>query len=130
MLLFSSIFLLNMNAQSAKFSKDHAKFKAAYLRELKDAGIVGSSFVFLKDNKILAREFYGSANLEKNQPVDENTIYHWASNTKPFTGEIILECTGSLKLYSYLPPSMNFPTVNNPAVLDHVKMRMLGRSQA
>jgi CubicO group peptidase (beta-lactamase class C family) len=50
-----------------------------------------AAFVFLKDNKILAREFYGSANLEKNQKIDENTIYHWASNTKPFTGIAILQ---------------------------------------
>ncbi len=90
-ILFSSIFLPIMNAQSSKFSNDYAKFRAAYARELKNAGIVGSSFVFLKDNKILGQEYYGSANLEKNQPVDENTIYHWASNTKPFTGIAIMQ---------------------------------------
>ena len=98
-----------MNAQSSKFSNDYAKFRAAYARELKNAGIVGSSFVFLKDNKILGQEYYGSANLEKNQPVDENTIYHWASNTKPFTGIAIMQLRdrGLLKLddpvVKYLP---------------------------
>jgi CubicO group peptidase (beta-lactamase class C family) len=84
-------------------------FSETYRKELKDAGIVGSSFVFLKDNKILAQEHYGSANIEKKQPVDANTIYHWASNTKPFTGIAIMQLRdrGLLKLddpvTKYLP---------------------------
>ncbi|MBA2736035.1 MAG: beta-lactamase family protein, partial [Pyrinomonadaceae bacterium] len=84
-----------MNAQNISknddFDEAYKKFKALYEQELKQSGIVGSSFVFLKDNKILAREFYGAANLEKNQRTDENTIYHWASNTKPFTGIAIMQ---------------------------------------
>jgi CubicO group peptidase (beta-lactamase class C family) len=80
-----------MNAQTDSFHDAYVKFKSVYERELKQAGIVGSSFVFLQDNKILAHEFYGSANLEKNQKTDENTIYHWASNTKPFTGIAIMQ---------------------------------------
>lgn len=84
-------------------------FKSIYERELKDAGIIGSSFVFLRDNRVVFQDLYGSANLEKNQPVDENTIYHWASNTKPFTGIAIMQLRdrGLLKLddpvTKYLP---------------------------
>jgi len=94
-----------MNAQADKFTK----FKEAYLKEVKDAGIVGSSFVFLKDGKTVAELHYGSANLEKKQPVDADTIYHWASNTKPFTGIAIMQLRdrGLLKLddpvTKYLP---------------------------
>ncbi len=108
-LLFSNLFLTTMNAQTGDFSAAYKKFKAVYEQELKQAGIVGSSFVFLKDNKILVEDFYGMANLEKNQKVDENTIYHWASNTKPFTGIAIMQLRdrGLLKLddsiIKYLP---------------------------
>ncbi len=77
----------NVNAQSAKF----AVFRSMFQRELKEAGIVGGSFLFLQNNKITIQQNYGSANLDKNQPVDENTIYHWASNTKPFTGIAIMQ---------------------------------------
>ncbi|MGI8470432.1 MAG: serine hydrolase domain-containing protein [Pyrinomonadaceae bacterium] len=110
-----------MNSQtvskSDNFSAEYKKFKPFYEQELKQAGIVGSSFVFLKDNKILAEDFYGSANLEKNQAVDENTIYHWASNTKPFTGIAIMQLRdrGLLKLddpvIKYLP---ELRAVHNP----------------
>ena len=94
-----------VQAQTDKF----AAFRTTYLRELKDAGIVGSSFVFVKDNRVVLEEHYGSANLEKKQPVDEHTIYHWASNTKPFTGIAIMQLRdrGLLKLddpvTKYLP---------------------------
>lgn len=106
-LCFTSIliFTLQMTAQSDKF----AAFRQTYLKELKEAGIVGSSFVFLKDNKKIAEEYYGLANIEKNQAVDQNTIYHWASNTKPFTGIAIMQLRdrGLLKLddpvTKYLP---------------------------
>ncbi len=85
------------------------KFKVAYLKEVTDAGIVGSSFVFIKDGKTVSEVHYGSANLEKKQPVNAETIYHWASNTKPFTGIAIMQLRdrGLLKLddpvTKYLP---------------------------
>ena len=84
------------HAQNDKF----AKFREAYLKEVKDAGIVGSSFVFLKDGKVVSNVHYGSADAAKNQPVDDGTIYHWASNTKPFTGIAIMQLRdrGLLKL--------------------------------
>lgn len=116
-LIFSNLFSITMNAQTDTFSENYKKFKTIYEQELKQAGIVGSSFVFLKDNKILRQEFYGMANLEKNQKVDENTIYHWASNTKPFTGIAILQLRDRnlLKLddpaIKYLP---ELKAVHNP----------------
>lgn len=119
--IFFGLFANVMNAQNTSkndnFPEAYQKFKTYYENELKQAGIVGSSFVFLKDNKILASDFYGMANLEKNQAVDENTIYHWASNTKPFTGIAIMQLRdrGLLKLddpvIKYLP---ELRAVHNP----------------
>jgi len=136
---FSSVFIsaalilclpaLIVNAQSDKFSTAWEKFREQYLAELKAAGIVGSSFVFLKDNKVVAHEYYGSANLAKDQPVDENTIYHWASNTKPFTGIAIMQLRdrGLLKLddpvTKYLP---ELREVHDPyGSMDDITIRML-----
>jgi len=84
-------------------------FRETYLKELRDAGVVGSSFVFIRDNKIVSEIHHGSANLAKNQPVNADTIYHWASNTKPFTGIAVMQLRdrGLLKLddpvTKYLP---------------------------
>src|SRR5215216_6653245 len=111
------------------FAVAYQKFKTIYEQELKQQGIVGSSFVFLKDNHVLAEDFYGSANLEKNQPISENTIYHWASNTKPFTGIAIMQLRdrGLLKLddpvTKYLP---ELRAVHNPyGSMDEITIRQL-----
>jgi len=77
----------SMSAQTDKLKQ----FRSAYLSEVAGASIVGSSFVFLEDGKVTSEIHYGSANLEKKQPVNEHTIYHWASNTKPFTGIAIMQ---------------------------------------
>ena len=115
----------NAFSQTDKFKT----FDALYQREMKDAGIVGSSFVFLKGNKIVFEEHYGAANLEKKQPVDVNTIYHWASNTKPFTGIAIMQLRdrGLLKLddpvTKYLP---ELREVHNPfGSMDDITIRHL-----
>jgi CubicO group peptidase (beta-lactamase class C family) len=100
--LSAMLFTANTTAQPSQFIE-------TFRRECKDAGIVGASFVLMKDGKMIAGDHYGFANLEKNQPVNENTIYHWASNTKPFTGIAIMQLRdrGLLKLddpvTKYLP---------------------------
>lgn len=89
-----------MNAQTAATDPKFSAFKATYRKELADVGIVGSSVVFMKDNKIVFEDHVGSANIAKDQPVDAETIYHWASNTKPFTAIAIMQLRdrGLLKL--------------------------------
>jgi len=106
-LVLSAVFLnvLTINAQTTpqkanNFADAYNQFKTVYEPELKSSGIVGSSFMFVKDNRVVAKDFYGMANLEKNQPVDEDTIYHWASITKTLTGIAIMQLRdrGLLKL--------------------------------
>ena len=83
-------------AQTDKLSA----FRGTFRKEITDAGIAGGSFVFVKDGKMIAEEHHGLANIEKKQAVNADTIYHWASNTKPFTGIAIMQLRdrGLLKL--------------------------------
>jgi CubicO group peptidase (beta-lactamase class C family) len=76
------------------------KFRERYEAGLQKHGIIGSSFVFLQNGKVVSRLLWGSANLEKKQPVTDRTIYHWASITKTFTGIAIMQLRdrGKLKL--------------------------------
>lgn len=123
------LFCFPVTAQTTKPSDRYSQFVEAFRRECKETGIVGASFVFLKDNKVAASAYYGSANLEKDQPVDENTIYHWASNTKQFTGIAIMQLRdrGLLKLddpvTKYLP---ELRAVHNPfGSMDDITIRHL-----
>jgi CubicO group peptidase (beta-lactamase class C family) len=76
---------------------------------LKDYHIVGSSLMFIHDNKTIGKSIYGFADERSQRPVDENTIFHWASITKTFTGIGIMQLRdrGLLRLddavVDYLP---------------------------
>ena len=104
-------------AQSKYNDTVRQSFKAFYEQSLSKHGIVGSSFMLIHDNKVIDRQFYGMANIEKKQAVDENTIYHWASITKTFTAIAIMQLRdrGLLKLddpiVKYLP---ELQEVHNP----------------
>lgn len=132
--LYLGLLLIAVNNISAQPSRDDqmarlAAFKALYETELKSAGIVGSSFVFLRDNKVVADYRYGSANLAKDQPVDADTIYHWASNTKPFTGIAIMQLRDRAMLTLDDPVTKYLPelrAVHNPfGSMDDITIRHL-----
>jgi len=91
---------INKVEKNKEFEKANVKFKDFYKNALEENGIVGSTFMFIHNNQILAKEFYGLANIEHNRKIDENTIYHWASITKTFTGIAIMQLRdrGLLKL--------------------------------
>jgi len=77
-----------------------AAFKSFYHTSLKENGIVGSSFLLVHSNEVAAQEFYGMANIDQQRKVDTDTIFHWASITKTFTGIAIMQLRdrGLLKL--------------------------------
>ncbi|HEX4949348.1 MAG TPA: serine hydrolase domain-containing protein [Blastocatellia bacterium] len=115
---FFFLAMATINAQTPKdFGPLYQGFKTYYVQKLKQHGIVGSSFYLLHDNQVLAQEFYGLAHQEQNRAVDENTIYHWASITKTFTGIAIMQLRdhGLLKLddpiIKYVP---ELKDVHNP----------------
>ncbi|MDQ3063364.1 MAG: beta-lactamase family protein [Acidobacteriota bacterium] len=96
------------SAQS-KFNEEWQAFKTFYEQSLRKHGIIGGSFMFIHDNRVVNRQFYGTAHTEEKRSVDENTIYHWASITKTFTAIAIMQLRdrGLLKLddpiIKYLP---------------------------
>ncbi len=106
------------NIQSPKnFAQARREFKTFYEQSMRKHGIVGSSFMLIHDGQVIAQEFFGLADQEKQQPVDEDTIYHWASITKTFTGVAIMQLRdrGLLKLddpiIKYVP---ELGAVHNP----------------
>jgi CubicO group peptidase (beta-lactamase class C family) len=94
--LTMSILMSAATGQSAAqrtddFARAFQEFKQNYEDEIRRQGIVGSSFFFIRDNQVIAKIFYGLADAERNRPVDEETIYHWASITKTLTGIAIMQ---------------------------------------
>jgi CubicO group peptidase (beta-lactamase class C family) len=100
-----------------------------YRRALQQGGIAGSSLMVVRDGRILARQNEGLRNLERREPVTNDTIYHWASITKTFTGIAIMQLRdrGLLSLddpaVKYVP---ELRLVHNPfGDISQVKIRHL-----
>ncbi|MGZ3882289.1 MAG: serine hydrolase domain-containing protein, partial [Flavisolibacter sp.] len=67
---------------------------------LQDWNIPGLSIVVVKDGAVVLMKGYGIRDLQTRKPVDENTLFMIASNTKLFTGTslALLETRGLLSL--------------------------------
>jgi CubicO group peptidase (beta-lactamase class C family) len=56
-----------------------------------EAGIVGSALVLVRGGEVAGRSVVGLQDLEGKRAVDADTIFHWASITKMFTGVAIMQ---------------------------------------
>ncbi len=54
-------------------------------------GVVGASLALVLDGRTVDLRTEGTADLERDLPVDDETIYHWASITKTFTAISIMQ---------------------------------------
>jgi CubicO group peptidase (beta-lactamase class C family) len=62
-----------------------------YREALRKSGIVGSSLMIVRGGQIVGRDNEGFQNLATREPVTADTIFHWASITKTFTGIAIMQ---------------------------------------
>ncbi len=88
-----------------------------YHQQVQSAGIIGSSLVIVRNGHVIASAVEGVQDLDAKRPVDADTIYHWASITKTFTGIAIMQLRdrGLLNLddpiVKYVP---EFRQIHNP----------------
>jgi CubicO group peptidase (beta-lactamase class C family) len=127
--LFAGIPSAARAQKPAGFDAAWRDLAARYHRTLDDEGVIGSAVWFVRGRDLLAREFHGYADLETQRMVDENTIFHWASITKTFTGIAIMQLRdrGLLSLddpiVKYLP---ELRAVHDPyGSMDDITLRML-----
>lgn len=83
-------------AQTPSFVADSLD---AYIKQgMQDWQIPGMAVLILKDGKPVVMKGYGTRELGKDEPVDENTLFFIASNTKLFTGTAVSELDEEKKL--------------------------------
>jgi len=68
-----------------------ARIAAVHADRVREVGIVGSSLAFVANGRVAHRSMVGYQDLATRRGVDEETIFHWASITKTFTGVAILQ---------------------------------------
>ena len=69
----------------ADFDRASRDFTQRFHDEMRRGGMVGGSFYLVRGDEAIVREFHGHMDAERQQPVDEHTIYHWASVTQTIT---------------------------------------------
>lgn len=78
-------------AQSTEQADAFSDLTDFYEEQAEAHNVVGSSLAIIQDSKAVYRNNYGFAHLEKKTPVDNRSIFHWASITKTFTGIAIMQ---------------------------------------
>ena len=81
-------FSVTLGGQS---TPDWTNLRRFFRQQVSDAGIVGASLVIVREGKVEAEEYVGQQDNATKRPVDRDTIYHWASITKTFTGIAIMQ---------------------------------------
>jgi CubicO group peptidase (beta-lactamase class C family) len=67
------------------------RVEALYHQRAHEAGIVGSSLVFVREGAIAHWAVDGYQDAATKRPIDRDTIFHFASITKTFTGVAIMQ---------------------------------------
>ena len=95
-ILASFICILNLSSAQPSFIKDSLD---KYINEgIKDWSIPGLAITIVHDGNIVTMKGYGVKDLETKEPVDANTLFIIASNSKLFTGTALAQLDYNKKL--------------------------------
>lgn len=96
MFFIFSFLLVNCLHAQPSFIKDSLD---SYINKgIKDWDIPGLAIVIVKDGKVVVMKGYGVRDLETKEPVDENTLFMIASNSKLFTATSLAQLEYDKKL--------------------------------
>lgn len=62
-----------------------------YKSKAEERKVIGSSLAMVRDGDVVYHSVYGFADRNEEKPVTKNSIFHWASVTKTFTGIAIMQ---------------------------------------
>src|SRR5919206_602820 len=96
LLLLTALLCTTLSFAQSSFVKDSLD---SYIAQgMKDWNIPGLAIAIVKDGQIVLMKGYGVRNLETKEPVDENTLFMIASNSKLFTGTALAQLDYNNKL--------------------------------
>lgn len=120
-IVFTAISGSRCNAQST-FAKAEAVDQAVQA-EIKEQQIVGVAIGVIREGKIVYTQGYGSADVEAQKPVTENSVFNWASNSKPLIAVAALQLVQAQQLDLDSPISTYLPEL--PSALQPLTTRQL-----
>jgi CubicO group peptidase (beta-lactamase class C family) len=77
--------------EPAPFAERWAALERDFHAACAESRIVGASAAFVHEDRIAAAVHHGQGDLDTSRPADLQTIWHWASITKTFTGVALMQ---------------------------------------
>jgi CubicO group peptidase (beta-lactamase class C family) len=108
-----TFFLQNLRAQTTGQQEPafiHDSLDRYIQKGLSDWNLPGLAVVIVKDGKVVWMKGYGVRDIETKKPVDENTLFMIASNTKLFTGSSLALLETQRKISLNDPITKYFPS--------------------
>lgn len=123
LLLFLSLSLFGQK----NFDKKLKELDAYYEQALTDWNVPGMAVAIVKDGEIVFSKGYGTSNVNTGAPVDGNTLFAIASNSKAFTSAALamLVDEGKLKWDDRVRDYLPWFELYDPYVSDHFTIRDL-----
>jgi CubicO group peptidase (beta-lactamase class C family) len=97
-IIFATALLLSVSVKSQTPAFISDSLDAYITKGLQQWQVPGLSIVIVKDGKVVLQKGYGVKSITTNEPVDENTLFMIASNTKLFTGTALAQLEYQKKL--------------------------------
>ena len=98
-LLFAGVFLLSLSGNSQTPNSSRLDSLDSYFsKALNDWEVPGMAIAIVKDDSLIFAKGYGVKEIGKSEPVDANSIFAIASNTKAFTSAAIMILVEERKL--------------------------------
>jgi CubicO group peptidase (beta-lactamase class C family) len=123
--------LIQTRAQEPAFVYDSLDYYVN--REMKEWKIPGVAVLVVKDGQVVVEKGFGFLEAGKPEPVDENTLFMIASNTKAFTGTAMAmleqegKCSLNDRVQKYLPDfKMKDPWVAEHLTLTDIMSHRIG----
>lgn len=116
---FSLTLVLVFLIVSRSFAAEPASFQVAFDQFVHEDEIMGGSYVLLERGKVVESHNIGMADVAEKQPVNDDTIFHWASITKTLTAVAMMQLRdhGKLSLddpiLKYVPELSRVHSENN-----------------
>lgn len=121
LLLLLLIALPPAHGQDSRLSTELAgRVDAAVQKEMEKQSLVGVAVGILRDGEIVYLKGYGAANREKKLPVTTESVFNWASNSKPVCGVLAMQLVEKNQLdldaeiHKYVP---QFPAKEHPITM-------------
>jgi len=110
---------LEENTTEASTSADWAKLTQQLQQSMEDNQLLGLSVLLVKGGNVVYNEGFGVADVERNIPVDTNTVYRIASISKTITAVAAMQLheQGKVQLDADVSEYLGF-TVRNPKFPD------------